>query len=106
MRAARPALVGRRGVGGLLCSSRSGRGPLCHLFGLNGVAQLRFLGQRGGPFLSFLAQALRLFSGKALFLLAPLALSFGNLALIRSAEYTSELQSLMRISYAVFFLNK
>src|SRR3546814_6525285 len=36
------------------------------------------------------------------------ALSYGNkvFALIRSEEHTSELQSLMRISYAVFCLKK
>src|SRR3546814_8188402 len=36
----------------------------------------------------------------------PLGLGIGRLALTRSEEHTSELQSLMRISYAVFCLQK
>src|SRR3546814_3983144 len=36
----------------------------------------------------------------------PLAVSPGQLAGIKSEEHTSELQSLMRISYAVFCLKK
>src|SRR3546814_1878003 len=36
----------------------------------------------------------------------PAASGFGTLAKIRSEEHTSELQSLMRISYAVFCLKK
>src|SRR3546814_4212606 len=35
-----------------------------------------------------------------------LHLQFGDLAQLRSEEHTSELQSLMRISYAVFCLKK
>src|SRR3546814_9820269 len=39
-------------------------------------------------------------------ILSSLAVSAGALAVIRSEEHTSELQSLMRISYAVFCLKK
>src|SRR3546814_4618970 len=43
-------------------------------------------------------------SGLVIFLV--IVLGFGLIAFIRSEEHTSELQSLMRISYAVFCLNK
>src|SRR3546814_9963914 len=43
--------------------------------------------------------------GGRLGLLAP-RFAFGSLRVNRSEEHTSELQSLMRISYAVFCLNK
>src|SRR3546814_7162395 len=43
-------------------------------------------------------------SNRALFLIAPI-ITF-TVAQIRSEEHTSELQSLMRISYAVFCLKK
>src|SRR3546814_3846301 len=39
-------------------------------------------------------------------LIDPIALQLGPLAVHRSEEHTSELQSLMRISYAVFCLKK
>src|SRR3546814_2943015 len=39
-------------------------------------------------------------------LIDPVRVDFGNAALVRSEEHTSELQSLMRISYAVFCLKK
>src|SRR3546814_6624897 len=39
-------------------------------------------------------------------ILAPLAATLVQLAISRSEEHTSELQSLMRISYAVFCLKK
>src|SRR3546814_5966494 len=39
-------------------------------------------------------------------LAAPLAGRLAGMTLVRSEEHTSELQSLMRISYAVFCLNK
>src|SRR3546814_9420819 len=38
--------------------------------------------------------------------LASVALALAGLVLLRSEEHTSELQSLMRISYAVFCLKK
>src|SRR3546814_1155702 len=39
-------------------------------------------------------------------LVAMLAIAFGAIMVLRSEEHTSELQSLMRISYAVFCLKK
>src|SRR3546814_1110258 len=64
-----------------------------------------YFGRRGVRFISWLAAALIVYGFVFAFIaihLAPAAWWTG----IRSEEHTSELQSLMRISYAVFCLKK
>src|SRR3546814_5031915 len=55
---------------------------------------------------SCLKQAIRLYEGKTLPKDDATARRFAAKACARSEEHTSELQSLMRISYAVFCLKK
>src|SRR3546814_1274647 len=55
---------------------------------------------------SVLAGAVLALTGEPLFDSRPLANVGVGMAVLRSEEHTSELQSLMRISYAVFCLKK
>src|SRR3546814_4004027 len=89
-------ILGRFRRNGLARGRSLGRGGLC---GRLGTGSGNFL-RRGSSGFGHRLCPLLLLSGAAL-----ANVPFGP-ALIRSEEHTSELQSLMRISYAVFCLKK
>src|SRR3546814_2011937 len=77
------------------------------VFALFAGVGLTALGEKGRPLVrgaEALAELMLQITGYVM-RLAPLAV-FGALAKVRSEEHTSELHSLMRISYAVFCLKK